>query len=85
MLMGDEHPRKCPLPSCGGRLEGNGLCVSMKLLKGLGGDDRDTFLVTRRWECKDPHGIHAQTKAAKNFHDTDPDMRALLPAHVQER
>ena len=68
-----------------GKLEGNGLCCSTRLVKGIGGGDLDRFLVTRRWSCKDSQGKHKLTGEAKDNQDTDSLMRQLFPAAVQQR
>ena len=78
-FMHGDHPRLCPSCKCK-TLESNGLCVSAKPIRGLGGDDRDVLLVTRRWRCtssKHTPGV------PKNFHDTDASIRETLPLHVQ--
>jgi hypothetical protein len=59
----------------------NGLCISAKRFKGLGGDDKDVLLLTRRWLCND--GSHPRDQQ-KNFLDTDPAMRLQQSKHLQQ-
>lgn len=61
------------------------MCCSTRLVKGIGGGDLDCFLVTRHWSCKDPEGKHKLTGEAKDIQETDPLMRQLFPAAVQQR
>lgn len=74
------HPKRCPC-GCSEPLTSNGLCISTKRLKGLGGEDRDVLLLTRRWRCA---SVHHPAGQQKNFLDTDGAIRESLPLHWQE-
>ena len=67
------HPRKCPARYvgadgeeriCGGCLQKNGRSPTLKMVKGIGAQDRDVYIMTRKWQCT----AGKQCPTAATFH-----------------
>ena len=78
LLLYGSHPRTCPVCSATGALQSNAMSIEPKVVKGLGHQDLDCVVHTRRWLCTSAsHG----SSGPKNFQDTDAAMLNLLPQH----
>jgi hypothetical protein len=47
-------------PTCKCPMQRNGFCPTVRHLRGLGGRDKDVFLVTKRWTCNNKAGTLKQ-------------------------